>query len=181
MVNLNSALIIKILGYCFINPNEEFYGRQLAKKLEVDPGNLSKKLAELEREGLLSSDIKGRQKYFTLNSHYPFLVETKRLYEAKYSVVLVLKDILSQIKDLQAAYLFGSYLKNSFSRESDIDILLVGEHNGLEARKKILPLQKRLGREINIIDFSPKEFQKKKDQKDDFLNNVFSGKYLKLI
>lgn len=108
MINLNSALIIKVLGHCFINSDEKFYGRQLAKKLEVDPGNLPKKLAELEQEGFLSADIKGRQRYFKINKHYPFLAETKRLYEAKFSVVLVLKDILRQVKNLQEAYLFGS-------------------------------------------------------------------------
>jgi predicted nucleotidyltransferase len=181
MINLNSNLIIKILGYCFINSNEEFYGRQLAKIFEVDPGNLSKKLDELAKEGFLSSSVEGRQKYFILNKDYPLLAETKKIYESKCSIALVLKDSLNKINNLKEAYLFGSYLKDSFNRESDIDLLLVGDHNTLEARRKILPLQKKLGREINIIDFSSQEFKEKKSQSDDFLNNIFSGQHLKLI
>jgi predicted nucleotidyltransferase len=181
MINLNSNPTAKILSYFFTNPAERIYGRKLAEALKVDPGNLSRKLIEWEKEGLLAAETEGRQKYFYLNKDYPFLFEIKKIHQAEFSLPQLLKKSLSKIKNLQAAYIFGSYGKNTFSRESDIDLLLIGDHGAREARRAVLPLQKKIGREINIIDFSESEFKRKKKQGDAFLKNIFSGKHIKLI
>jgi predicted nucleotidyltransferase len=181
MINLNSNLAVKILSYYFTNPTKKVYTRRLAEILDVDSGNLSKKMVELEKEGLLSSEVEGRQKYFYLNKKYPLLREIKKIHQAKFSLPQLLKKILVGIKGLKEAYIFGSYAKNSLKEESDIDLLLIGEHSAREARMAIFPLQKEIGREINVIDFSESEFKKKKKQKDDFLKNIFSGKHIRLI
>lgn len=181
MIKLNSSLEAKILSYYFTNPSKRIYLRKLAGILEADPGNLSKKLAELEKEGLLSAETEGRQKYFYLNKGYPFLAEIKKLHQAEFSLPRIFTETLSGISGLKEAYIFGSYAKGAFKNESDIDVLLIGSHSAREARKAILPLQKRIGREINMIDFSESEFKKKKKQGDDFLKNIFSGKYIRII
>ena len=42
MLSLKSDLVIKVLGYYFLNPKSRHYVRELAELLKVDPGNLSK-------------------------------------------------------------------------------------------------------------------------------------------
>jgi len=64
--------------------------------------------------------------------------------------------------------------------ESDIDLLLVGSHSALKVQKEIIKLQKEFDREINIIDMTETEFNKKK-QKDEFLKNIFNDKYIQII
>ena len=93
----------------------------------------------------------------------------------------MLKQKLSKLKGLREAYIFGSYAKDSLQQESDIDLLLVGEHSSLEAKRLILPLMKEIQREINIVDFSSAEFKKKKKAGDEFLKNIFSQKKIKII
>jgi len=178
MINLKARLIRQILDYFFINQSKKIYGRDLAKILKADPGNLSKKLKELESDGLLKSETVGQLKFFFLDSHYSLLKEIKKIYETQYSFPFLLKETLASLDGLQEAYIFGSYAKNSFNSESDLDVLLIGSHRALEARQAVLSLQKRLGREINIVDFTPEEYKQKKN--DDFLKNVFSGNHIKI-
>jgi len=81
---------------------------------------------------------------------------------------------------LEKAYIFGSYVKGNFQQESDIDILLIGDHSSLEAKRIILPLEKNIGREINIIDISIEELKLRQKKNDDFIKNIFSQKTIKI-
>jgi len=181
MVGFRSKITVKILGYYFINPAKSHYINELADLLEVDPGNLFRKLKDLEGEGILISEAKGNQRYFGLNKKYPLLKEVKKTYDAEYGIANLLKERLSKLRGLKEAYIFGSYAKNSLQQESDIDVLLIGAHRSLEAKRLILPLQKAIQREISIVDLTPQEFQARRKNKDDFLENVFSSKIIKIF
>ena len=180
MFQLRSKITIKVLGYYFLNPSKTHYINELASILDVDVGNLYRKLSELEREGVLFSEERGSQKYYGLNKLYPLIKEIERAYNAKYGFAHLLTGKADTIKGLKEAYIFGSYAKGSFQNESDIDLLLIGSHSSIEAKRVILPLQKILGREINIIDISPKELALRKKKGDDFIKNIFSHKMIKV-
>ena len=180
MLEFRSKITVKVLGYYFLNPQRRQYINELADLLEVDPGNLFRKLKELEQEGVFISEMVGNQKYFFLNKHYPLLKELEKVYNSKYGVINLLKEKIKKLKGLEQACVFGSYAKNSFQQESDIDLLLVGSHSSLEAKRAILPLQKNLGREINIVDMTAQEFEFRKKKKDEFIKNIFSKKTIKI-
>jgi predicted nucleotidyltransferase len=180
MLEYRSQITKKVLGYYFLNPEKARYINELADLLSVDPGNLFRKLKELEQEGVLVSEARGNQKYFSLNEKYPLLHEVKKIYNAKYGVASLLKNKINKLKGLQSAWIFGSYAKNTFQQESDIDLLLVGSHSSLEAKRLILPLEKDLGREINIVDMTEKDFESRKKKKDEFIKNIFSQKTIKI-
>ena len=181
MFGFRSKITIKVLRYFLLNQERSCYVNELADILKVDPGNLFRKLKELENEGILVSEMQGNQRYLRLNKKYPLLRELKHFFRAKYGVEETLEQRLSGLKGLREAYIFGSYAKDSLQQESDIDLLLVGGHSTLEAKRLILPLAKEIQREINILDFSSSEFKKKKKSGDEFLKNIFSQKNIKII
>ncbi len=184
MFNSKSKITNKVLGYFFINPHKKHYINELAVLLEVDLGNLFRKLKELETEGVLKSEMAGNQRYFFLNKEYYLLKELKKTYEAKYGVVPFLEKKLSHLHchlpKLKEAYIFGSFANGAFNPESDIDLLLVGEHSSLVAKRDILALQHFLKREINVIDITPEELKKKIKQKDEFFSRIFNQPIIKL-
>jgi len=181
MFEFRSKITIKVLRYFLLNQKRRHYVNELADLLGVNPGNLFRKLKELENEGVLVSEMQGNQRYFNLNKKHPLLRELEHFFRAKYGIEESLKEKLSKLKGLREAYIFGSYAKDSLQQESDIDLLLVGEHSSLEAKRLILPLMKEIQREINIVDFSSAEFKKKKKAGDEFLKNIFSQKKIKII
>ena len=152
MISLRSKITSKILGYYFINKNESHYVNELAKILVVDPGNLFRKLKELEKEGLFFSEMRGNQRYFGLNKKYPLLSEYKNIYESKFGLPEILGVELKKVAGLQEAYIFGSYAKGDFSSDSDIDLLLVGSHDYSKISGIVAPLERRFRREINICN-----------------------------
>jgi len=179
MINFKSKITQAVLGYFFINPQAELYLNEIARKFKVDRGNLVRKLAEWEREGVLLKNKKGNLSLYTVNRDYPFLPELKKIFKKSFGLESALKEKLKGLKGLKTAIIFGSYAKDKLSGESDIDLLLVGSHNFLSAQRAIVELQKQFDREINIIDMTETEFKKKKN--DDFLKNILSGRMIKII
>jgi len=74
-----SRLRNKILLHFFTNIDDEMYLREMALTLKEDPGNLSKELSKLEKEGIFISQFRGKQKYFFLNKTYPLFNELKSI------------------------------------------------------------------------------------------------------
>lgn len=179
MINFKSKIAREVLGYFLVNPQAEMYLNEMARKFEVNRGNLARKLREWEKEGILLKNKKGNLSLYTVNRKYPFLPEVKKIYRKSFGIESILKEKLKKIKGIKFALIFGSYAQDKLSAESDIDLLLVGSHNSLDAAREIVKLQNRFDREINIVDMTEKEFNKKKNE--EFLKNVLSGKNIKLI
>lgn len=180
MISFKSKTIRKILQYFFVNKGVEPHVRDLGRILDEDASNLSKKLKELEKEKILISEENGTKKY-SLNEDYALLPEIKKLFLGSFGLPIVLNEALKKIPGLLQAFIFGSYAKGGFSEKSDVDFLLIGSHSSLAAKRAIIPLQKALGREFNIIDMTKEEFDKKISKKDPFLTSVMKGKLIRLI
>ena len=181
MISFRSQITQKLLQYFFVNPQEKQYINELARILDVNVANLDKKLKELEKEGVLLHEVQGKQKYYSVNKKYPLLKEIQKLFERSYGLPQKLKELLSSLPGIQEAYIFGSYAKKTFQSESDIDIIVIGNHSVREVQKAILPLQNQLQREINVVSLSPEECTQKRTAKDPFLTNVFTNPLIRVI
>lgn len=181
MINFNSQINHKILSFFFLNSQRSLYLRELANILEIDNANLSRYLNSLLKEGILISENKGRQKYYSLNKKYPMLTELKKLVSLNTKPKHLIGNALKKLSGLKKAFIFGSYASGKFRKDSDLDLILVGEHDIITAREYLLTLEKRLGREINTIDYSLKEYQQKLKEKDSFLYKVAQDKKIILI
>lgn len=181
MLKLKSQIAQRVLGYYFTNPDKTHYINELAKILDLDPGNLFRKLKELEGDGLLASSSRGNQKLFSLNKKFPLLSEYRKIYETNWGLPATLKKDFENITGLQEAYIFGSYARGKMQEHSDIDVLLVGNHDHGAVFKITSSLEEKLGREINVVDYSPEEFAKKKKLKDDFILQVLKDKLIRVV
>ena len=181
MINLKSKVARKILDYYFINPNRSHYINELAGILDLDPKNTYRKLEELEAGGLLKSEFKGKQRYFSVDKKSPLLKEYKKILFLTSGWEKKLTQDLKGLKGLGQAYIFGSVAKGKMDDKSDIDLLLVGSHSVLASSRIISKLQKEIGREINAVQMSSQEFTAKKRTKNDFIMNILKGKNIKLL
>jgi len=179
MISLRSKISQKVLGYFLLNPQEEMYLNEISRKFKVDRGNLTKKLAEWERERIVIKNKKGNLSLYRINKRYPFYNEFKKIFNKSYGLPELLKKIMKNVPGLKMAVIFGSYAKNRLSAESDIDLLLVGSHKSLALQDDILKLQNQINREINVVDMTEEEFKKKRN--GDFLRHILAGKFIKII
>lgn len=181
MISLRSRVTQGLLSHFFLHEGEAFYINQLAKNLGLDRGNLIKKLKELADAGLLQSEFRGNQRYYSLNRKYPLYGEYRAIFQKTLGMEAKLSKILHRISGVKKAWLFGSYVFSRMDAASDIDLLVVGDQNTLLLYKELANIQKTMGREINSINMSPKEFQERQKRKDPFLKQVFKGKTVQLL
>jgi len=180
IITFRSKITQKVLSYFLLNSEVEMYINEIAKKFAVNRGNLVRKLAEWEKAGILAKRQQGNLSLYRINKQYPLLEEMRRIAQKSFGLEEQLKKYLKKIKGLKKAFIFGSYAKNNLQLESDIDLLLIGSHKALEAQKKIIELEKEFDREINTIDMTEAEFEKKKES-NEFVKNIFHDKYIQII
>ena len=163
-----------------LHEQAEMYVQEMARRLHLDDGNLAKKLKELEKEGILTSRERGREHYYSLNRSFPLLKEYKQIILKTVGLESILKSLLHDIHGLEEAYLFGSYARNEMDSASDIDLLVVGEHDTVELRKKLSIVQKTVDREINLVSMSREEYNRRKKE-DSFIKSLQKSRKISLI
>ena len=181
MISLRSDLRRRLLTYFYVNRSARPYVRQLAGELSVDSTNLSRELARLEREGLLRSEIEGRQRYYSINPTYPYLKPVFALLQGSIGIPPMLKESLKRVSGIQAAFIYGSVAKDEADARSDIDVLIVGQPDQAQLAAQIRRAEKTLRREINYTLFTPKELEQKLKAGDTFASDIWNGKRIELI
>ena len=181
MISLRAEITKKLLNYFFINPEESLHVNELPRKLGVDKRNLVKKIKELETEGLLKHQRMGNLKLYSLNKDYPLYEEYRKIVMKTIGLEEQLRQILKRVKGVQEVHIYGSYAKNAMEPHSDIDLLVVGNHNILLLQKRLNKLQREIGREINVVNMDNREFKRKMKSKDSFIAGIFGQKHIRII
>lgn len=181
MLLLGSKITTTLLSYMMLHTDESLYLNEIVRKFNFDKRNLVKKLNEFEKEKLLLKERRGNEFYYSLNKHFPLFDEYKKIILKTIGIESQLKTILTGFPGIKKAYIVGSYAKDKMDSFSDIDVLVVGNANTVELQKKIAVLQKNIKRDINLTNFSEKEYDKRIKDKEPFLRDVMSGKKVKLI
>ena len=177
---LNSKLRRKLLTYSFTHPDEHYYVRELSHLINEDPGNLSRELKRLEDEGLYSSMVKGKVKFFSLNKKYPLFKELKEIIFKTEGVQGSLKDLVQKYEGITSAFLYGSFAKNGERKTSDIDLVVVGEFPRDPFTRDVREIEARLNREINFTPYAENEFAEGRKKEGGFLNLVLKDKIIVL-
>ncbi len=180
MIALRSKVTQKVLNYFFLNPHESLHINELARTLGLDKRNLVKKLRELEKIGILKSEKKANLRLFSLDRKFPLFKEYKKIILKTVGIEDRLRKITSEVPGISKAYIYGSYARDKMNPHSDIDVLVVGNHEIRSLQKKIISLKHEINREINCVNISEEEFRKRIETKDPFLSEIFKKKTIRL-
>jgi predicted nucleotidyltransferase len=181
MISLRSNLRRKLLAHLYANRSARFYVRQMAATLGVDPTNLSRELARLEKEGLLQSEVEGRQRYYSIDPSYLYLKPLFTMLGGSVGLVPSLKSVLGQVAGIESAFLYGSFAKNEADGSSDIDLLIIGKPEPAALASAVRKVEKMLKREINYTVLKPRELAQKLKARDPFVADIWQGKRIALV
>ena len=173
-----SRLRNKILLHFFTNPSDELYLREISVRLSEDPGNLSKEMSKLKKEGIFLSQLRGNQKYFFLNKDYPLYDELKSIIFKTIGIQGSIQKIINETEGIITVFIYGSFATGEETSASDVDLCLTINNNIFDEDKfisKINNLEKSISREINYIYYSEEEWADKIDQKDSFIEGIKKG------
>lgn len=164
----------KILGWFLLNPDASTSINELARELGLSPATALKYSGLLSDSGLVTIEKVGTAHLLTLNNDRPIVIELK-----KCAVLLMLIDYGIQEIAVEAisVALYGSASAGTFGGSSDLDILVIGEEHQIN-REKVLEIQERMGKEIQLTVVPWYKFEKMKDESDPFIMNVIGNHVL---
>jgi len=170
-----------IFSLYFSNPEAEYYLRELERALSIPVSMIRKELLQLEKEGVFVSHKKGNLVYCRINKTYPIFAELKSIVFKTIGIQGALKEVIGKIKNIEIAFVYGSFAKNSENAVSDIDLFIVGNPNEDKLVREINCIEKTVKREINYTLYTMEEFKKKKRVKDSFVLDLLENPKIFLI
>lgn len=181
MLPLRSRLRRDLLTYFYTNRSARGYVRQLAEILGVDSTNLSRELARLEAQGLLRSEIEGRQRYYSLNPDYPYQKPVFALLQGAVGIEPTLQRALRAIEGIEEASIFGSFARGNADAMSDVDVLIVGKPDQSALAAAMRKAEKVLNRPVNYTVLTPRELRSKLQAGDALVADIWKGQRIELI
>lgn len=177
----SSRVRVEILSAFLMNPERELYLREVARLTGEDYKNVSMELRNLEGIGLLSSRNEGNLKYFSLNKAFVIYEELKSIFMKTKGAVGILREAVSTKRDIDYAFIYGSFATGEERAESDIDLMVIGRISLEEVLALIRGPEEKLSREINVSLYDLQEIRKRVKDHDPFIMEVLGGSKIMLI
>lgn len=171
----------ELLRLYFTNPDEKHYLRDLERLLGYPVAYIRRELIKHNKEGIFQSERQGNLVYYFVNKSYPLYEEIKSMVFKTVGVEGSLREILPALKDVDSAFIFGSFAKAEEAATSDIDLFLIGNPDEDLLIEKINDLEKKIHREINYHIYSLRDFDKAKQEGDSFISNLIKQPKVFLI
>lgn len=171
-----------VLGLLYSHPDQNFFLRQIARQLAISPGAVQRELSRLSSAGILQRTVFVQQAHYRANPECPIFSELKGIVLKTIGVGDVLRAALLPLRSrIQIAFLYGSLARGDWKKQSDIDLMIVGDVNLEEVVARLASPQATLQREVNPTIYSPAEFETKVSRGHHFLSSVLKAKKLFLI
>jgi len=162
-----------ILKYCFNNIDRDFFASKIAKEMGLNQKTVSNYLNLYLKNGILNYKFEGRNKIFFFNLNNLDLIYNLNLQVEIEKTNLFLKEnykikeLLGKL-NLKNYLIFGSYTNKTNTKDSDLDIFLIGNYD----EKKVKKLSLFYNIDINIKSILKKDFKKLLKSKQILLNEI---------
>src|SRR5947209_13274405 len=173
----------RVLALLFGHADRAFIQQEVIDRAGSGSGAVRRELDRLVESGLVTVTRVGAQKQYQANRAAPIFDELRSIVEKTVAVADPLRTALRPLgKRIDVALIYGSVAKGEDHAASDVDLLVVGDNMTLEMLfKRLLPVEKKLGRKINPTLYTRGEFDSRRRNDHPFLRKVLHGKHIVLI
>ncbi len=151
----------------------ELHVRAIERASGLNINAIRVELANLKELDLVVERRDGNRLYYGANRRHP-------LHEELRSIVLKtagLRDVLfAALKGLpaQVAFVFGSMGRGGEKAHSDLDLMVIGDVGLRAVARSLHGTAEKIGREVNAITMTRKEFKERLAKDDAFLKDVMA-------
>tara|TARA_Y100000310_G_C20612642_1_gene778849 strand:- start:496 stop:1074 length:579 start_codon:yes stop_codon:yes gene_type:complete len=147
---------------------KEFYLREISKLTKIPLKTTQNLIAKLEKNKILKSNVRGKNKYFKLNleniNTKLHLLEAEmqrtKIFIEKYPLI---KTFLKELKTDSLIIVFGSFAKFTADKDSDLDLLIIS--------KQKLPLH-LLSYKVHKVELSESSFKKAIEKQETLIKEI---------
>ncbi len=165
-----------VLAATLSQPEKWWYLSELAAFLHTQPSSLQRELRSLEQSGILQQRKDGRRTYFKAETRSPIFRELRSIFEKTVGLIPTLLATLRPFANkITCAFVYGSVARRAERATSDVDLMVIGSAGLADLAPALRKAERRLGREINVTNYSTDEFHKRVAEGDHFLKTVLNG------
>lgn len=172
----------RVLGLLLADPEQEWHLREIVRRTELAPATVQREVLSLAEAGILARRREGRQVYYRADPACPIFPDLQAIVLKTVGLADVLRNALEPLRQrIAAAFVFGSVAEGTSAGGSDVDLMVITRASLADVVEALRPAQERLGREINPVRVTPKEFKNRLAEGDHFLRTVLDRPKLFLI
>jgi len=153
----------------------------LSRELGLTFSVVYKELENLKDLGLVTEERKGRLRLFTINKDSVIYDELRRLLLKTTALGEQLKSSLPELKKAKYALIYGSVARGEELETSDIDLLVIGDIAEEKLIAGVRKVEEEIGREINYILWSEREFERRAKKKHHLLTEIADNPIIGLV
>ncbi len=178
---LGSKTRAALLAKLMMNPDKSFYLRELSRELEMPYSMLYKEEKNLVVLGILVEEKRGKITLVSVNRKLPYFAELKGLITKTAGLGSVLQTALLGLGEIRYALVYGSFAEGTEVERSDVDLLIVGDVDEEKVLMAVEDAEGKVGREINYILWSEKEFKARVRSRHHLLSDIVRKPVIMLI
>jgi len=173
---------LAVLKLLLLNAGQRYYLREIAARTRLPVRAVQRELARLQASGILTSTVEGNRKYYQANRQAVVYPELKSLLIKTVGLGDLLRALLMQASgEIGAAFLFGSYALGTDTASSDVDLMVIGSVRSRFLAGLLAPARESLGRDINPVVFTEKEFRNRVAHGNHFLLTILAEPKIFLV
>lgn len=161
---------IKLLQTFLLNPEDEFFIRELTRKLDEQINSIRRELGNLKKLGLLKSKAKNRKKYYIANKNFVLFNELKNIVLKAGSGSDELVKKLLKLGKIDVLVLSGLFI----GKDTQADILAVGKIDA-QVLQDFLALEVKAERPLRFSILSREDFLYRWKMHDKFVRDMIQS------
>jgi len=170
---VSSGIRIALLKKLLLNPESEYYLRELSSGLGYNTMAVRQELKNLVSTGLVAVRSSGNRKYFRINSSHLLFQELKSMIVKTAGIRdILLEHLTSEEEHISISFIYGSIASGTETSESDVDLFVIGDISPRVLSSSIRRASDEIGREINYYVMTVEEFSTKLKDNDHFVGTV---------
>jgi len=178
---ISSKTRVKLLTLFLLNPESEYYVREIVRMTQENYNAVRRELANLESFGLISGQKKGNQQYYFVNRTFFLYDELQKIVLKTEGIAKIIQENLMKLNDIECMFIYGSFATGTARATSDIDLFIIGNAD----ENSLIPLvhssEGAINREINYTLMHRDEFNKRMQTGDSFVKNVLGEPKIMII
>lgn len=176
-----SRMQIELLGLLMLQPSREWSLDELAGVLRAAPSSVHRELGRATDAGLLIRDASQRPHKYRAAADSPAYEPLRELLERTVGVSDRLREALTAVGGVEAAAIHGSWARGKVGPTSDIDVVVVAQGDGREARRAIRGICREAGRDADITVLSPAAASEMAQVANPFWKKLVQGPRIDLV
>jgi hypothetical protein len=150
-----SRLQGELLSLILPEPERQWTVDELAERTGEPYPTVATEVRRLQQADILTTAAAGRTKLLSANRASPYLRPLAQLATMAFGPRTVIAEEFADVRGIDAIYIYGSwaarYVGEAGPSPRDIDVLLLGQPNRDDVFDAATRAQRRLGREVNVI------------------------------